>query len=316
MSLSKPFPMLRFGSIGEAVLVLQKALNLAPTKLARLQEDASFGPKTRGRVMEFQGQKHAVQDGVVGPVTWGDLDQFVTKILEMVEQNLPPVDEESQRQRIVNIAQAAFDSWSWGDKGPVKQDGSPRIAAAKGVGPAVGGRRARQGGVTLAAIYAMAGAGGANCLSISTEMEAIYQLNPTDEQGKADRRKAINADIGSWCGIFATYCYRSSGLFVAWTQVREQSSEYFESLGPNDPVKKGDIGVYDTNFNHHFVVVKDAGPGEHVYSIDGNLANPLEEQVAPWNSVIAKRFYLRKTLRNRSGKFLRPKFGAMVKKKA
>ena len=39
--------MLRFGSIGEAVLLAQKALNLAPTKLARLQEDASFGPKTR-----------------------------------------------------------------------------------------------------------------------------------------------------------------------------------------------------------------------------------------------------------------------------
>jgi len=78
MPLPKPYPMLRFGSVGDAVLLLQKALNVAPTLLARLKEDASFGSKTHARVVEFQGQKNAVRDGVVGPVTWEALAPFVT----------------------------------------------------------------------------------------------------------------------------------------------------------------------------------------------------------------------------------------------
>ena len=40
-------------AMGEAVLLLQRALNLGPTQLPRLAEDASFGPKTHGRVVEF-----------------------------------------------------------------------------------------------------------------------------------------------------------------------------------------------------------------------------------------------------------------------
>ena len=51
--------------------------------------------------------------------------------------------------------------------------------------------------------------------------------------------------------------------------------------------------------------------GERVYSIDGNVGNPSEATVSPWNSVISKRFYLRTTLASRAGKFLRPKFDAM-----
>jgi hypothetical protein len=51
-----------------------------------------------------------------------------------------------------------------------------------------------------------------------------------------------------------------------------------------------------------------------VYSIDGNVANPAEATVSPWNSVIAKRFYLRNTLATKQGKFLRPKFREMKKK--
>jgi len=163
----------------------------------------------------------------------------------------------------------------------------------------------------LASIYAMAQAGGSNCLTISSEMETIYQENPPDAAGKEKRRTAINNDIGSWCGIFATYCYRSSGLRVAWNDVKNQLPRYFDSLGATAAVRKGDIGVYDPQLNHHFLVVKDAAPGERVYSIDGNVGNPSEATVSPWNSVISKRFYLRTTLASRAGKFLRPKFDAM-----
>jgi hypothetical protein len=178
----------------------------------------------------------------------------------------------------------------------------------------MGGQRPRQGGVSLAAIYAMASAGGASCLTISSEMEAIYQTNPTDPKAKADRRTAINQDIGSWCGIFATYCYRASGLSITWNDVRTQSQKHFDILLATDAVQKGDIGVYDLQLNHHFVVIQDAAPGEFVHSIDGNVGNPDEATVSPWNSVIGKRFYIRNTLATRQGRFLRPKFSEMKKK--
>jgi len=140
MALFKPYPVVRFGSMGEAVLLLQKALNLGPTQLSRLAEDASLGPKTHGRVVEFQGQKNAARDGVVGPVTWGELEPFVQQVLKMVDQNLgPSADEETQRQRIVDVAQASFENWGWGTAGAVTPDGSARIAAARGVGPWVNG---------------------------------------------------------------------------------------------------------------------------------------------------------------------------------
>ena len=311
MAIWKPYPVLSFGSMGEAVLILQKALNLAPTKLPKLTEDARFGPKTQGRVMEFQGQKNTVRDGVVGPITWAELEPFVQQVLKMIDGSLPPsTDEAAHRQRIVDIAEASFANWGWGATGAVTPDGSPRIAAARGVGPSIGGSRARQGGVMLAAIYAVAQAGGANCLTISSGMEAIYQQNPADEAGKAKRRLAINNDIGSWCGIFATYCYRSSGLQITWNDVKQQLPKYFDSLGPNAAVQQGDIGVYDLRLNHHFLVVKPAGPGERVHSIDGNVGNPSESTVSPWNSVISRRFSLRATLASKGGKFLRPKFAA------
>lgn len=315
MPLSKPYPVLRFGSAGDAVLLLQKALNIAPTLLARLKEDASFGSKTHARVVEFQGQKNAVRDGIVGPVTWDVLAPFVKQLEGLIDQNFPPLaDEAAQRQRIVDIAEASFGSWGWGSAGTITPDGSPRIAAARGVGPAVGGRRVRQGGAALAAVYALAGAGGANCLTIASDVEAAYQQNPKDEAAKAARRDLINQrDIGSWCGIFAAYCYRASGLIIRWDDVKLQSPQYFDTLGANAAVQKGDIGVFDPQINHHFVVIQDSAPGNKVFSIDGNVGNPAEATVSPWNSVISKRFYLRATLAGKAGRFLRPKFGAMRK---
>jgi hypothetical protein len=289
---------------------LQRALNVIPSKQAKLAEDSQFGPKTRGRVMEFQGQKHVAQDGVVGPVTWGQLEPFVKQILQMVDQTLPVnPDEEALRQRIVDVAKTSLATWGWGDSGPVVPDGSPRIAAARGFGPFVGDRCARQGGVALASIYAMAGAGGSLCMTITSEMLNVYQQDPKKHP---KRRDTINQkDIGSWCGIFATYCYRAAGLKVSWNEVKHQMTDYFEIIGPTQAARKGDIGVYDTSLNHHFLVIEDAAPGKHVYSIDGNVGNPAEKDVTPWNSVIAKRFYLRSTLASRAGRFLRPKFAAM-----
>lgn len=307
------YPTLRIGSFGEAVQLLQNALNLGPSKLPKLVPDSQFGPKTHNRVTEFQGQSQIQRDGVVGPVTWGELEPFIAQIVAMVDQNTQPTtDEETLRQRIVDIATASFETWGWGESGVVTPDGSQRIAAARGFGPSLGGKRARQGGVALATIYSMASAGGGNCLTIASDIEALYQQFPTDEVKKKERRDTLNQrDIGSWCGIFTAYCYRASGLQVTWNLVKTQAPTHFEVLLSNVAVRKGDIGVYDPVTNHHFLVREDSAPGEHVYSIDGNVSNPSEATVSPWNSVISKRYYLRKTLAAKGGKFLRPKFSAM-----
>lgn len=62
--------LLRIGSTGPEVSGLQRSLNLVPpTRLKPLSIDGIFGPLTRGRVLEFQGQNRLDQDGIVGPVT-------------------------------------------------------------------------------------------------------------------------------------------------------------------------------------------------------------------------------------------------------
>lgn len=300
------------GSTGEPVVLLQKALNFAsPSALPKLKEDAQFGPRTRNRVVEFQNVQRISADGIVGPITWSVLEPIIREILAIVDQQFPSnVDEGPRRKQIAEVAQRSFDMWGWGDAGEVIPDGSPRIAATRGFGPASGGFRERQGGAALGIIYSMAGVGGANCLRISTEIEKVYQQ---DGRTHPDRRTKLNQrDIGSWCGIFATYCLRASGLKVCWSDMRSQSASMFQILGPNDPVLPGDVGVFDPALNHHFVVIAASGPGEKIYSIDGNVGNPSERTVCPWNSVISKRSYLRQTLRNKGGRFLRPVFSAMV----
>jgi hypothetical protein len=314
--MTAPYPVLRIGSVGDSVRLLQGALNLAPTLQPRLTEDGQFGPKTNGRVREFQGQKKLVPDGVVGPLTWAQLEPMLRQLMALIDRYALPVHEEEKlRQRIVDVARSSFDLWGWGPKGTPKPDGtSGRIAAAFGYGPSIGDMRARQGGPALATIYSMAGAGGANCLAIRGEAEKAYKLPDSDP----NKRGRINQDIGSWCGIFATYCLRAAGLTRAnWDRVSHQDSGCFTRLGFNDAVRRGDIGVYKygrqgAEINHHFVVVEDAGPGAMVHSIDGNVGMPDENVTATtWYSVISERKYFRKTLQTAVTTFLRPNFAAL-----
>ena len=51
------FPTVHIGSFGDAVKTLQSALNLWPQSLKpQLTVDGSFGPKTDGKVREFQSK--------------------------------------------------------------------------------------------------------------------------------------------------------------------------------------------------------------------------------------------------------------------
>jgi peptidoglycan hydrolase-like protein with peptidoglycan-binding domain len=66
-------PVLRVGSSGLFVLLLQSALNDLG---ASLQIDGVFGRRTRSAVLAFQSSRDLAADGVVGPQTWGSLEML------------------------------------------------------------------------------------------------------------------------------------------------------------------------------------------------------------------------------------------------
>ena len=63
---------LKKGSIGAAVIELQKVLNKKGVK-PKLKEDGDFGPKTDLNVRKFQKSVKILVDGIVGPDTWKHL---------------------------------------------------------------------------------------------------------------------------------------------------------------------------------------------------------------------------------------------------
>lgn len=65
-------PLLRTGSSGVAVELLQKYLNAITG--AGLAVDGAWGPKTQTAVLNFQRFFHLATDGIVGPATWATLD--------------------------------------------------------------------------------------------------------------------------------------------------------------------------------------------------------------------------------------------------
>jgi hypothetical protein len=74
-------PLLRFGSTGAPVRHLQGSLNrLSPTALPLLAEDGAYGIRTLGRVLEFQRGAGLVPDGIVGPMTWGDIATLIAAL--------------------------------------------------------------------------------------------------------------------------------------------------------------------------------------------------------------------------------------------
>jgi len=77
-----PYPgyLLRVGSRGESVLLMQRYLNVISrvyTTIPRLTEDGVFGPLTQSAVIAFQRQFGLTPDGIIGPVTWNAIvDQY------------------------------------------------------------------------------------------------------------------------------------------------------------------------------------------------------------------------------------------------
>jgi peptidoglycan hydrolase-like protein with peptidoglycan-binding domain len=68
-------PMIRRGSRGDDVSECQTKLNLSPDTTSLLDVDGIFGSLTNGSVVEFQTAKGLAPDGIVGPLTWAELDK-------------------------------------------------------------------------------------------------------------------------------------------------------------------------------------------------------------------------------------------------
>jgi len=71
-------PLVKRGSIGSAVVQLQKMLNAVNYRQKkRLTEDGEFGPSTQAQVIFYQVDRKLTPDGEVGPNTWGQLYEDV-----------------------------------------------------------------------------------------------------------------------------------------------------------------------------------------------------------------------------------------------
>ena len=67
---SPDLPLLRYGARNDSVRTLQLLLREAGYTL---EADGIFGPMTREAVRSYQEQHGLVPDGIVGPLTWGEL---------------------------------------------------------------------------------------------------------------------------------------------------------------------------------------------------------------------------------------------------
>ena len=291
--------LLRFGSTGPDVLEVQKALNLAGrSRFPTLGEDGKFGPKTRGRVVEFQQANRLAPDGLVGNMTRQALKEYLDMVRTLIKLIVPPAGEAAARKRVVNIAHKCYQELGWrigvDQTGPTNR----RIAAHL---CADANTRARQGGIALSAIFAGCGAPGAmKCLTITPAAEQNYRKNP------------IIRDIDSWCAIFVMYLYRAAGLKIAdWnTQKHQQYKVDFDYVASADQVRPGDMGIHEWHkLNHHFLVVDIKG--DTLTSVDGN-SKP--DHVAGYCQTIVRRnkFRLSQMWKDKKSGFVTPKWQKWV----
>ena len=265
--------LLKVGSTGPLVKLMQMALNVGESTLQPLAEDSAFGPKTKARVVEFQGQRNLVQDGVVGQYTAGELQSLVDLIV-MINVAMPS-DHTAIRKRITNTAESMLAISGW----PETSQGLPlphqvhKISGRNCVGPKIdpSGSRLRQGGEVLANIYISAGGNAVTvaprCKVITSTMQGLYA------SGEPTASQRNTHDVGHWCGIFAMSVLRTAGLRTSGFPFKVYGDKpEFRSISPRD-VLPGDIGVYeptDDGANHHFVVVDIDPTSLKIKSIDGN----------------------------------------------
>ena len=116
-------PVLQQGSTGSDVRRVQRILVMI--KLFGWEEiDGIFGPKTTGAVKSFQESKNLVEDGIVGPATWGAMPK---------DPNTPLVSNGHTGPVVKALQQGLHTIASGGsglDPGPIDGTFGPKTEAA------------------------------------------------------------------------------------------------------------------------------------------------------------------------------------------
>jgi hypothetical protein len=263
------------------VVELQTLLNKGPSSFPKLKTDGSFGPTTLARVVEFQRSKGLIPDGVVGPNTWAALGSLpqggggaapgAGSSAGAAPPPSSPAGEQAARDKIVAFAVQQYQQFGWHSNTTLSPS-NPRIAGKRCADPPT---RRRQGGPQLFDIFTVAGGPNpSRCLTLSPQAEAMYA------QGDPPAAVRNNIDIVSWCGIFALYCHKKSGLRMSSWPLRfsigkQKPGDELRLRRPGEPPQPGDIGIVNPSTrNHHFVVT--AVSGNAVSSIDGNAGFLME----------------------------------------
>ncbi len=242
---------LTLGAVGAAVTELQNALNQLPTKLAKLTSDGVFGPKTRSRVQEFQGDNGLQTDGIVGPITWEKLLALVAALADVPQTN------NLGRLAVVAVARGEASIPGVAAKLPGAQDLSdPRK------------RSFRMGHTRLLKYFRATGAA-----SATPFMEAAVTY--LEKQGQL-------APMPHWCGIFALWAVKTAGMNVGgWNLGQGISSVrgFRQTFAP----APGDVG-YETlgEFQHHFIVEKAVPEGSafRLHTVEGNSPPNSNHKIA------------------------------------
>jgi hypothetical protein len=102
-------PVLSIGSIGSQVALVQRVLEVEPI-------DGEFGEATADAVAAYQAGADLVSDGVVGPLTWDELENEF-RLPPYPPALLEPLDPVTT-DHIVTIARSSdIASYSWDDRG-------------------------------------------------------------------------------------------------------------------------------------------------------------------------------------------------------
>lgn len=99
-------PTVKKGSTGPDVVILQRALGV-------LASDGDFGSITETWVKAFQGASGLKADGIVGPMTWEQVDALEVR----VDTGDPPLPEALADQIITMAKTSKMFDYSWPDRG-------------------------------------------------------------------------------------------------------------------------------------------------------------------------------------------------------
>lgn len=251
-------PLLQYGSVGPFVSKLQGWLNLLPSALSPLGVDGIFGPKTTGRVKEFQRDNNLQQDGQVGPMTWAEAEELVGKLF-----NDPTL---GKRLRVAGVARVEAQLGS-----------HVAMKVGAGVDPAdPRGRQFRKGYERVLQYFQ-------GVLSPSQFQGARDDVIHLTTAGKLEPCK-------HWCGIFALWAIRTAQVPVGLWDLHNGGISLVKGFKNTNRPRVGDVGFVNNGKEHHVLLLEDPfvdGFERKIRTVEGNSepASNFNVRTRPYKDV-------------------------------